>query len=59
MTGHFPTDVYNRGKSWNADWEGMANLDSHIILTLNPRGGFGPAENGGDLRLSFFGYYYF
>jgi hypothetical protein len=37
----------------------MASLDSHIILTLNSRGGFGPAENGGDLRLSFFGYYYF
>jgi hypothetical protein len=37
----------------------MANRDSYIILTLNPRGGIGPAENGGDLRLSFCGYYYF
>ena len=44
---------------WNADWGKMANHESHIILALNPRGGVGPAEKVGDLRLSFFGYYYF
>jgi hypothetical protein len=61
MTGHLPIDVYNRGKpwNWNADWGWMADLDSHMILTLNSRGGIGPAEKVGDLRLSFFGYYYF
>jgi len=44
---------------WNADWEAMANRDPQIIRTLNTGGLFGPAEKVGDLRLSFFGYYYF
>jgi hypothetical protein len=37
----------------------MANLDPHIIRALNSGGLFAPAEKVGDLRLSFFGYYYF
>jgi len=37
----------------------MANLDPHSIRALNSGGLFAPAEKVGDLRLSFFGYYYF
>jgi len=45
--------------SFSADWEEMTNFDPQIILTFNPRGVFRPAEKVGDLRLSFFVYYYF
>jgi hypothetical protein len=45
--------------SSNADREKMADFDSIVIRALNPRGVFGLAEKVGDLRLSFFGYYYF
>jgi hypothetical protein len=46
-------------KSLNADWKEITNIDSHIIWTFNAWGVFRPAEKVGDLRLSFFGYYYF
>jgi hypothetical protein len=45
--------------SLSADWEEMTNFDPQIILTSNPGGVFIPAEKVGDLRLSFFAYYYF
>jgi hypothetical protein len=45
--------------SLSADWEEMTNFDPQIILTSNPWGVFKPAEKVGDLRLSFFAYYYF
>jgi len=37
----------------------MMNFDPQIILAFNSWGVFGPAAKVGDLRLSFFGYYYF
>jgi hypothetical protein len=45
--------------SLNADWEEMKSFDPQMILTFSPWGVFRPAEKVGDLRLSFFGYYYF
>jgi len=45
--------------SLNADWEKMTNFDPRIIGTFQPWGVFVPTEKAGDLRLSFFGYYYF
>jgi hypothetical protein len=59
MTGHLPIDGYNRENTLSADWEEMTNFDPQIILTSNPWGVFKPAEKVGDLRLSFFAYYYF
>jgi hypothetical protein len=47
------------GTFLNADWEDMTNLDPQIIWTFNPWGVFRPIKKVGDLRLSFFGYYYF
>jgi len=59
MTGHLPIDVYNRGDILEADWEKMPDFDPIVIQMLNQRGVFGLAGKTGDLRLSFFGYYYF
>jgi len=45
--------------SSKAHWEKMPDFDPIVIQMLNQRGVFGLAGKTGDLRLSFFGYYYF
>jgi hypothetical protein len=46
-------------RSMNADWEEMRNLNPQTIRAFDCCSVLEPAENTGDLRPSFYGYYYF
>jgi hypothetical protein len=59
MTGLLPIDGYNRGKSPIRNGKRMLNRKPRVMRIFASCGQSELAENTGDLRPSFYGYYYF